>query len=239
MSAGERKDSFSVLGELSEQVLAPAGFVVGVIEPGRHCRTQQGKGAPGGEARALPHPSRNNVLQQHARGDVVAKRDSLRRPVGTEEKCLHGISKIEVEHLIAGKPVHGGKGFGSEEIKNGGGGEPFAGVAGRERGEGKSEFGAVGLDEKAAFDGMGAKTKKFADFFGREHDESRCRRRARILRVEDTNAEAQRQEKICSEVSRKGEERANFPGHAGRGIRYTMWRLIFSVSDEIFRQPIA
>jgi hypothetical protein len=171
LSARQGEDAVAMLGKAGEQGSAATGFVVCVVETGRHCGAEQSKCAAGKQTRALPNASGDVVLEQHASGEVVAQSDRIGCAVFAKQKSLDGIAEVEMKHFVAGKAVERRKSAGSEHVEDGGGCEAVAAVRVGQNGLREGESRPIRFDEIAAFDRMRAEMKKFDDFFWSEHDE--------------------------------------------------------------------
>lgn len=157
-----------MLRKIGKQRFPDAGFVVGVIETGRHRCPEKSESAAGKQPRALPDSSRDDVLQEHAGGDVVAENDRMRRSVLAQKKRFHRIAHIEVKHFVAGKFVESRESLRREQIKDGGCKKALACIGRSKRGAGKTERGAIRFDEITALDRMRAQAENFPDLFGGE-----------------------------------------------------------------------
>lgn len=165
-STREGKDAVAVLRKAGEKRGAATGFVVGIVEAGRHRGPEERGRSARKQARALPDTARDGVLKQHAGGEIVAQRDGARSAVVAKQECLDGITHIEVEHFIARKAMERGKRFMSKHIEDSRGGETVAGICVRQNRQGKLDLRAVGFNEVAAFNGVRAKVEKRDDLFG-------------------------------------------------------------------------
>ena len=108
------------------------------------------------------------MLQAHPRANVRAEGDELALTIRVKLEHLDGISKIEVENLLAGEAMNDGEGVRREQVIDARREGARAGVCGWERGVRDLSGGSVRLAEIAAFDGERLEMEELAEFVGGE-----------------------------------------------------------------------
>ena len=91
-------------------------LVIGVIEPGRHRRAQQGELDARLQPRALPDPRRHDDLRLLSGEDIGADDDLAAAAVREELEHPHRASQVEVEDLFGRQPMHLGEGVGRQQV---------------------------------------------------------------------------------------------------------------------------
>ena len=85
---------------------------------------------------------------------MLAEMNDLAGATWCDLKHLDGVAEIEMEEFIAGQLVHGGKGFGREQVEDSGAQQASARVCRSEQASREFAFGPVALNEVPALDGV-------------------------------------------------------------------------------------
>jgi hypothetical protein len=105
---------FLLVRILLKQRLSGSVFVIGIVKPWSHGASQKGELTAFIEKGALPRSPGHHHLKLLTLQNILPQGDNLGGAIGVKLEHGDGVSQVEMEDLVRGKPVESRAGVGSK-----------------------------------------------------------------------------------------------------------------------------